>query len=87
MDTFSCPLRCLLWIGLTVLKVLKLTQQGLEKCDSESMGLLPGGGGGGGGGGGVLDISSGGEVRPDPSYLERQKSLIFLPCLRQNYDF
>ena len=23
-----------------------------------------------GGGGGVLDISSGGEVRPDPSYLD-----------------
>ena len=40
--------------------------------------------------GGVLDISLGGEVRSGPSYpdpVSRQKSLIFLPCLRQNSDF
>ena len=41
-------------------------------------------------GGGVLDLSLGGEVRPGPSYPDpflRQKSLFFLPCLRQNSDF
>ena len=44
----------------------------LEKCvkkspqESRSVGVKPEAGGGGGGG--ALDISLGGEVRPDPSY-------------------
>ena len=50
------------------------------------VGCVPGGAGGGGTWG---YISLGEEVRPGPSYPDpvKTKSLIFLPCLRQNTDF